>query len=349
MNKFDDRYDIRIANYNDIESIMNFIDLYWRKDHILANDRAYFEYEFLYENQVNFVIAIDKNKNEIEGLLGFIYTSNPKTTIQVDIWGSVWKVKDGNMPFLGVEIAKRMEEMLNCRVEIGLGVNPKTAAPLRKRFFKDTIKKMNHYYKLNPIIQDFKIAKIAERNDSKYNVDKAITSIKIENMEMLESLFSEDVLKSSIPYKDFWYINKRFFKHPYYRYHVYALKYINKDVYEALIIMRECEITNNKVIRIVDYYGNKELFQYSHLFFGKILVENNYEYIDFYVLGFKEEYIIGAGFNGREDNNIIPNYFEPFVKTNVDIWVNYPQWCTNVQIYKADADQDRPNNLRKRY
>lgn len=43
----------------------------------------------------------------------------------------------------------------------------------------------------------------------------------------------------------------------------------------------------------------------------------------------------------EEDGNIIPNYFEPFVQENIDIWVDSRD--DNSLFTKADADQDRPN------
>ena len=53
MNKFDERYEIRLGTKRDIDNIMEFIDLYWKKGHILSIDRKLFEYEFLDGNQVN--------------------------------------------------------------------------------------------------------------------------------------------------------------------------------------------------------------------------------------------------------------------------------------------------------
>ena len=47
MNKYDEKYEIRLANENDIDSIMTFIDEHWKKNHILAVDRELFKYEYL--------------------------------------------------------------------------------------------------------------------------------------------------------------------------------------------------------------------------------------------------------------------------------------------------------------
>ena len=50
MNKYDERYEIRLANQNDIDSIMEFIDKHWKKDHILSKDKELFKYEYLDDN-----------------------------------------------------------------------------------------------------------------------------------------------------------------------------------------------------------------------------------------------------------------------------------------------------------
>jgi hypothetical protein len=40
--------------------------------------------------------------------------------------------------------------------------------------------------------------------------------------------------------------------------------------------------------------------------------------------------------------NIIPNYFEPFVAENIDIYF-FSNTNEKVYIFKGDGDQDRPN------
>jgi len=73
----------------------------------------------------------------------------------------------------------------------------------------------------------------------------------------------------------------------------------------------------------------------------KILVDKNYEYIDLVTSGLNEEIINGMGLELRNDETVIPMYFEPFVRKNVDIW--YQRSNEHITIFKADGDQDRPN------
>ena len=42
-------------------------------------------------------------------------------------------------------------------------------------------------------------------------------------------------------------------------------------------------------------------------------------------------------------NDIIPHYFEPFLKKNVSIEFAYKTKERNYAFFKADGDQDRPS------
>lgn len=349
MNKFDERYDIRLASYEDIESIMEFIDLYWKKGHIMSKDRLLFEYEYVDGNHVNFVLAIDKSTKLIEGILGFIKSSNTKNPKKKDIWGSMWKVNDenDNTSLLGVELSKRIVDLTNCRTYISNGTSPNTTIPIRKLIFKDSGGKMNHYYYLNPFIKEFKIAVVVE--NKKDNQEKNNQNTNIKRFRSISEIKKEFTIENidQVPYKDSWYFNKRYFNHPYYEYLVYGLRNNDKDI-GALLVAREIEEDGRKVLRIVDYIGEQRLFSGLNSEFKKMFMEKGYEYIDFYTYGFDKESILSSGFKLRDekDENIIPNYFEPFLQENVDLWVHYK--LKETLFFKADGDQDRPNEIIRR-
>lgn len=345
MNKYDERYIFRLAKISDIENIMCFLDQHWQKNHILSKDRALFEYEFFENDSVNVMLAIDRNTETIEAMTGFLRCSHTKEKEKQYVWGSFWKVNDSksNMTFLGVELMKRLIGILQCKAHLGIGINPKTSLPIRKMIFHDTVAKMNHYYFLNDEIEDYKIAKINKRYKSEYNKGKNTKIVVFDNIQDVKEKF--DINKTvSIPYKDYWYINKRYFGHPYYKYNVYGLVGGDASV-NALLITREVSCMQRKVLRIVDYIGDVELLSGCGYFFEKLLLENEYEYIDFYNWGYDSKHILGAGFKLKDeaDENIIPNYFEPFLQENVDIWVRYKEEDT--VFCKADGDQDRPNEI----
>lgn len=344
MNKFDERYDIRLASTSDIDNIMQFIDEHWRKGHIMSQDKDLFKYEYADGDNINFVLAIDKNTRLIEGIFGFIKCSNTKDVKKKDIWGSMWMVNSShkNIPLLGIELAKRVFTLTSCRTHIGNGANPNTTIPLRRLFFGDKVVKMKQYYLLNPFISDYKIAIINNKgNIATVSAQSETKLLEFHSIDEVKKYFDIESI-NAIPYKDNWYVNKRYFCHPYYKYTVYGLADTTGQI-GALMMARVVECNGRKVFRIVDYIGNQKLFAGLSEQFQIMMKDNAYEYIDFYTYGFDEESILKAGFKLRtdDDTNVIPNYFEPFLQKNVDIWAHYK--LDGTLFFKADGDQDRPN------
>ena len=86
-------------------------------------------------------------------------------------------------------------------------------------------------------------------------------------------------------------------------------------------------VKKNKIsiFKIVDFIGHEKFFtHYSNVFF-KLIKIYAAEYIDFYSYGINEKYILNAGFiNRRKHKNlVIPEYFEPFVKKNINLMYGY--------------------------
>ena len=77
----------------------------------------------------------------------------------------------------------------------------------------------------------------------------------------------------------------------------------------------------------------------------QFLIFEKSEYIDCLNYGIDENIFFNLGFlkNNFDENLIIPNYFEPFVNQNIKIDVAIKCDFDDYIIFKADADQDRPN------
>lgn len=345
MNRYDERYDFYFAKAEDIDDIMEYIDTVWKKGHILATDRAFFEYEFRDGDDVHFLIARDRlHNNLIAAINGFYPCAKAKGKPYFDIWGCMWSARKDNqdMPMLGVETGRRLYD-LGHRSETGLGNNQNTAVPIQRRFFKDKTGKLDHYYMLAPQ-KDYQIANITDKKmiPGKTYVNNPYHMRRINDFSEIEEQFDFQRFVNQIPYKDGWYINKRFFHHPIYQYETYAV--CQQQTMEALVTFKRIEIGEREALRLVDFTGDKKVLPYLYTDLQSLLKKQT-EYIDFYCYGFNEEDLKKAGFRKREeeDTNIIPNYFEPFVQKNVDIWFNTTQQG-EITICKADADQDRPNS-----
>lgn len=335
-NRFDERYEIRLAFFNEISELMSFINTYWKSGHILAVDRDFFEYEMVVDGKVNFLIAKTKDTGIIEGILGFLPCS--RCAEKLDIWGVVWKTIPGAMPMLGMELKKRLMTEIGARTDLGVGANPSTSIPLLSKIYHYYTAKMKHYYRLSDI-EEYKIAKIGNKEIYEYCANEKIEVIELISCQALESFFDFATILDVIPYKDIWYYNKRFYEHPIYNYKIWGVIGENS---RAVIITRTQNCNNSSVVRIVDYIGEQKLFALCGNFFDTLLNEN--EYIDFYFDGFDEQFVKQAGFcEVRDDINIIPDYFNPFEQVNVDIYVDSSNNRKKCFFFKADGDQDRPN------
>ena len=343
MSKFDEKYCVRLATKDDIDAIMAFIGKYWSSGHLMSTSRKYFEYEFLIDDHVNFVIAVDRATNTIQGIRGLLFSSSDKK--KRDYWGSIWTANsgDGNYPLLGTEIRKRTDSLIECRYNLGIGQNINTTMIVGSRF-KKKIVRLDHFYRLNPEISDFKIAVIKnDFHDDFSSLSDTTSAEQISDIDELKSKFNIEAI-DSIPYKDNWFIKHRYFDHPWYDYQIYLLSK-NGEKASALMVMRQVEANGAHVLRIIDYIGDQSAMAGLGSFFDNMLKENRCEYIDFYVYGFNSEHLKSAGFRNRYeegDDNIIPNYFEPFVQENKDMSAFFDM-DKEVLICKGDGDQDRPN------
>lgn len=336
MSKIYEEYTIRLATIDDIPAIMQFIRDYWKTSHILGNNLDFFRYEMVINGQVNFILAELKTTGSLEGIHGFIPASVSET--KKDIWGVMWKVKKDATPGLGMELKRKLKELTHARMECGVGLNPKTALPIL-RFMKYRTGRMRHYYMLSnrdeykiALIRHFAFEGCAE---SQCRVEQAA------DFELLLERFDFSVLEECKPYKDGWYIEHRYFQHPIYQYQVFLISEPGQDKARGILVTREQHAMGSTVLRIIDFIGQKELFAGLGTFFCGIL--DKYEYIDIYVAGVDNAIIQSAGFTERAENdeNILPDYFAPYVRKNVDIWVESTE--ENCTFFKGDGDQDRPS------
>lgn len=336
---YDEIYDIRLADYEEIDEIMVFINTYWKDGHILGTNRKFFEYEMVVDGQVNFIIAKRKDDHSIDGIYGFLPCSANKA--KYDIWGVMWKTKASALPLLGMELKKRLLVLTGARTDLGVGANKKTSLPLLK-FYGYYTAKMKHFYCLSSSA-DYKIANIRKQYKHEYTGYKTADVKHLDNIDELKTFFDFETLKSDIhvPYKDAWYFNRRFYGHPIYDYDVWGA--CGDGGRKAVIVTRKQTCNGSSAVRIVDYIGDQSVFRECGRFLDMLLASS--EYVDFYFAGFEEEHAKAAGMVELDeaDGNIIPDYFSPFQQTNVDIYVVGSDKNAKYTFYKADGDQDRPS------
>ena len=184
MNKFDEYYEIRLAKLTDIDDIMSFIRQQWSENHILGTNKSFFVYEHVIDNQVTFLIAKSKLDGLIYSILGYIPASHNKE--HLDIWTGIWKTKEGAIPFLGIELMKRIQLMLGARTLAGVGDNPDTTVRLNRFFLNSYTAKMKQYYMLSES-KEYEIADIKDRKFQKRFLVNKTNVVLIENQKQLIS------------------------------------------------------------------------------------------------------------------------------------------------------------------
>jgi hypothetical protein len=326
---------IRFAKLDDVDRIMTAIEKYWDSEHILAHNRDYFLYMFTGdENTINMIIAEDNITHEIIGFRGFIRYSF------IDITGAFWFVVPYKRGIVGIELFLFEKAHAGYQGYLGIGANPNTAVPIYRRLGWST-GKLDHYYRISNQ-KEYKIAKITDQRIIPFAEAKYVYDI-IKDFDTFRTVYTTLPIHEQRPYRDIKYFKWRFFDHPYFCYKVYGIYSKDKKTPNGFFICREVHQNNAKALRIVDYTGPENYFADASSFLQKLMAENSYEYIDCYCYGMSESTMNGAGLLKRtaEDRNIIPNYFEPFLRENVDIYYVFNK-VENVRLFRGDSDQDCP-------
>lgn len=325
---------IRFAQKKDEQRIVDFIHTNWTGNQTLVRSQPIFCYQYMTFTECGFVLA--EEDGQILGIKGYVPMNRTKNP---DIAAALALVTKNKHPMLNMEMQRYLEKNTNCRMMCSTGLNANTAARIYP-LFHYMVDKLKHYYMLGDC-DEFRIADVKERRDCCTSGRASLRPL--QTAEEMRACFSPEDYMDNLPYKDEAYLRYRFFDHPFYRYHVYGIV-MDDSRAQALLIGREIKAEGAKVFRIVDYVGTREAIAETGTALRALMDKQGYEYIDFYCYGMPEAYMAAAGFALRDANdpNVIPNYFEPFMKKNVDI-VFFCKQKEGFLICKADGDQDRPN------
>ena len=317
---------ISFAEKNDINEIMLFIDNEWRKGHILARDRSFFEWMYVKDDKVNFVIS--RNDGNIDGILGFV----PYDINSAQMALTVWKALKSSNGMIGMSMLAFIEKELQPRLIASPGVNPATTTAIY-RYFKHEVGKMRHYYRLAKR-DEFYIPTIQNTRVPAVDVTGIAEVRKLNGIKDYEEAcikYADNAIK-----KDSWYINRRYFEHPVFKYEHYLVN-------ESLdVIIREQDVDGHKCLRVVDMLGDYSLLPFLSSTLDNIMARDDYEYVDCYASAIDKAVWDAAGWIDVEEiNNVIPNYFAPFERSNIDLY--FSSKPHGFVVMRGDGDQDRPN------
>jgi len=341
----DIKYIFCLKSYKD--KIQSFINNNWKKDHILSKSAALLDWQYMNKTcNYNFVLALENNN--IIGLLGFIPPSRYSNNLSDNsIWLALWFIKKNiSYPGLGIGMIAFLKKEKNLKKIYTIGLSEDSINIYKA--LKYNVGYLKHFVLVNSNIKKFNILKLQDRKIIK-------THAILENDCLLEEINRKDFLKnnyfnSNNFYKNKEYIVNKYLNHPFYKYKLFVIKNQNNL---CLFIAREVCVNKSFALRIIDCFGEHGLLSNVGDLIMKLLINENYEYIDFLQHGIDPAILKKAGFINVDDYNdiVIPNYFEPFEQSKKRVYFAFKNFDNNHDddddanelFFKGDGDQDRPN------
>jgi len=334
-----DKHQIRICSESEYDKLINFLKEHWKSDHIFVKSKKMLDFQHLNKatKQYNFIIALNENTQEFDAVLGFIPLSFFDSNLtQNEFWLAIWKVKDSyKKSGIGLEVLLYFLNTFKPNFIAAVGIS----ADAKKIYkaFKYKLGNLEHFYIKNPHKKDFQIAHF-ENNE---NLQKKAVQTKY----ILKALKLEDLSIKAVfhPLKSKNFLENRYVKHPFYEYKIYGI--FEKELLKSAFVFRKLEVKEKCCLRIVDWLGNfvPDLYEC----FVSLLVEFEAEYIDFFCYVENQKELLDMGFTLKKQGEIVPNYFEPFIKENINLEFAYKSKFEPCVIFKGDSDQDRPNLIKE--
>ncbi len=279
------------------------------------------------------LLAIDETQ-EIFGVLGYIpYREDRK---KLDVFLSLWKVRpDSHDNSLGLKLLEELLKHTHYKNLFCVGINLKTKKIYDYLGYKTG--KMTHYYWVNPNLSSFYIGKFPPTARQRSMISKN-NLIEVNKSNVID-FFDKIIPNNSSPSKDAFYFSRRYLTHPYFEYGFFTSSSKN-----GLVVLREVQIEDRKILKIIDFFGQSEDLREILSGIKSYVVIKNYEFVDCYHAGVFENVFVTTDFhiNQGSEEIIVPNYFEPFLQQNIDIYY-FSSQKVDFSLFRGDGDQDRPS------
>lgn len=343
-------YDIHFCSIEEYGDLIEFLRLYWKENHIFVLSKAIFDFQHLDKenNRYNFVVARSNADHSIHAILGFVPTSQFDPAIKrTMMWPCIWKNRsDINRKGLGVTMYHYLKNHIAIETISILGIS--SVALSIYKHWNFTTGKIEQYVMPNFKAEEHLSSGLKEVYSSFDDSEEDTLILKKMTVDEYKDLpETSELFKEYSEYKSKTYYINRFIEHPIYHYDLLAINAPEET--KAVLIVRECGDGIHNCLRIVDFIGQIKYLSAIRNQLQDYLYNNNYEYIDFVEVGLDGKELLEAGFIDRKayDNVIVPNYFEPFLKENIDLDYAFKTVVPDSKMvfFKADADQDRPNVL----
>ena len=352
------RIEIRLAARTDEDDILRSLDVHWREDHIFVTEPELMRWQHHDPEDpsgLTFVIAVRQRREqeEILGVLGFIpfWRFDPGSK-RFELTLAIWKVRDDTgVPGLGLQLLKFIERRFQPTMIAAIGVSQ--IAHSIYSVLGYTVGRLSQYALFSAKPAQDPVAEGVKDEMRRPRVDSEGARLLPFGREELTTWQRriDDLGESTVPRKSVAYLLNRFISHPYYSYDLRGI--IVEHSLQAVLVLRRVPVPdcgpNTAVLRIVDMIGDEAALAQVGGSLQDLLDELGCDHVDIMCYGPDPETFRKAGFVDRDrvPGLILPNYFEPFVATNVDIDLAFRLTTRlddhRIRLMRADSDQDRPN------
>lgn len=350
----------RFSSVKDIGEITEFIRTYWNANHIFVTNPELLSWQHESPsdpgNALTYLISerLDLgNKAHIVGVLGYMPFSRFDTKADLqEVSLAIWKVReDINAPGLGIQMLKTLQKQLQPTLVCAIGTS-KVVRPIYQALGYEV--GVLHHAALFSETRSESSASIAcgvpevARMDGAVDAQVHLQKFELKNLPSIDEIKIIDELGIiNQPCKTWKYLVNRYLEHPWYEYGLRGVFVDNALV--AVFVWRRVTVDQLSILRIVDFVGPSNCLAYCAGALRTELSEASCDYIDIMCWGIDAEILKRGGFVSPDEfpDLILPNYFSPFVQSNVqiEIAVKVVSGSTEapVRLFRADSDQDRPN------
>ena len=321
-------FSLRLAQEGEEQAIVQFLDAHWEWKLPLVHVPEFFNFYYKPDGTApQFALALQDGR--ICAVAGFIRANANETP---DIWASIWAADDAASG-AGMELMAALPELVHARFCAVNNIRKKVTGLYR--FLGYEAARLPHYYRLSGQ-GSYRVARIQAARI----LSVPETGLSLRRVPCAQALADMFHLQPQLrPFKDYWYLSRRYFSYPFQSYDVWA-----SETGEHLLCTRIVPVNGTCVLRVADYVGDPQQFWLLGRAIDAMMREAGAEYVECYCAGIPPEVMEKAGFcaRGPKDSNIIPNYLSPPLYENTEYYYA-AQPGETVLMCKADGDQDRPN------
>ena len=252
--------------------------------------------------------AVAEEDGQYVSAAGYILANTKR---RPDVWVSVWVAVKGHNG-VGLELMNALPGLLNADVVACNNIRPNTCTFYQ--FLGWQAERLPHYYRLGRR-RAYYLAK-----PLRYSLPPVQRELGLAKVESAADLLPLGMPATPhTPRKDMWYMMRRYFHYPHFKYDVWAACENGKLL--AYVVTRTVTAEETgcaAVVRLVDFIGEDTVLPRLGAALDAILNHAGAEYMDCYNAGIPANVWLAAGFTERVEGDgcIIPNYLTPPLHEN---------------------------------